>query len=383
MKEVYLDHAATTYTRPEVITAMVPYFEQLHGNPSSTHRFGRTVRGALEKAREQVAALLHASSSEILFTSGGTEADNTALQAAVLQREGPRHIVTTQMEHHAVLSTCEFLERLGVEVTYLQPDHSGKITPQQVLEAIRDHTCLVSIMYVNNETGSIQPIQEIVQAVRAQYGSSLLIHTDAVQAAGILDLNVRQLGVDLLAISAHKFGGPKGIGALYVKKGTRFSPFLHGGAQERGRRAGTENVPGIIGMGVAAELVAQELETKREHLQTIKRHMLQLLQNGIPDLLVNSPEDSVPSILNVAIPGVPAETLLIKLDMAGIAASSGSACTSGSLQPSHVLVSMGFDMERVKSSIRFSFSPATTIEDVTYAAEQTIRLVRQSRRSSV
>jgi cysteine desulfurase len=383
MREVYLDHAATTLTRPQVIEAMMPYLETFYGNPSSTHRFGRHVRGALEKAREEVASLLHASPSEILYTSGGTEADNTAIVNAVSGYDGPCHVVTTAMEHHAVLHTCEFLEQMGVEVTYLQPDCNGFVTPQQVLDAIKDNTCIVSVMYVNNETGAIQPIAEIVQAVRERYGNKILIHTDAVQAAGILDIDTKKLGVDFLAISAHKFGGPKGIGALYVKKGTSFRPYIHGGSQERGRRAGTENTPGIIGMGVAARLAAQDLESKYQHVHKIKQHMLALLQNGISGLQVNSPENSVPTILNVVIPGMSAETLLIKLDMAGVAASSGSACTAGSVQPSHVLMSMGMDVERVKSSIRFSFSYTTTLDDVTYAAEQTIRIIQQSRRSEV
>ncbi|UOF88828.1 cysteine desulfurase [Fodinisporobacter ferrooxydans] len=379
MKEVYLDHAATTFIRPEVAAAMEPFLRQFFGNPSSTHRFGRVVRGAVEKAREQVAALLHANSKEIVFTSGGTEADNAAILSAAGTDPGKKHIVTTAMEHHAVLHTCECLEKLGVEVTYLRPDANGMIQVRQVLDAIRPDTCLISIMYVNNETGAIQPIQEMVQAVRERSDVSPLIHTDAVQAAGIIDCDVQELGVDYLSLSAHKFGGAKGAGALFIRQGAPFQSFVHGGAQERGRRAGTEHVAGIVGMGIAAEKAVEERVAGYLHLHGLKQSMLQRLHEGIEDLQINSPEHSVPSILNLAIPGVSAEALLIRLDMFGIAASSGSACTSGSLQPSHVLTSMGLPLDRVKSSIRFSFSKATTMDEVLYAAEKMIQSASQQR----
>ena len=380
MREVYLDHAATTLTRPEVLQVMHPIFTDHYGNPSSVHRFGRAVRGKLDNARTQIANFLGSSAREIVFTSGGTEADNAAIQSGISNCSGPKHLITSAMEHHAVLHMCQYLEQTGVRITYLMPNAEGHITVEHVMDAIDEDTCMISLMYVNNETGAIQPIAEIGEAIRSQ-SNRILMHTDAVQAAGILDLSVQELGVDYLSISGHKIHGPKGIGALYVKQGTPYVSLLHGGLQESGRRAGTENVPGIVGMGVAAELAAKERGDKIQHLAHVKSKMIHMLQAGIDEMIINSPENSVPSILNVTFPGVTAERLLIKLDMLGIAAASGSACTSGSMQPSHVLLAMNYPEDRVRSSVRFSFSSYTTMEEIEYAVEIIIRVVRSLRAS--
>jgi cysteine desulfurase len=376
---VYLDNAATTRMRPEVRQAMEPYLGEVFGNPSSIHAFGRKARKALEEAREIVAAAISAKPSEIVFTSGGTEADNAAvfgvLAAAACRKP---HVVTTAIEHHAVLHACEFAKVRGCEVTYVYPDRSGIVAPDAVEAAIRPETVLVSVMLVNNETGAVQPVRDI--AARAKkYG--VPVHTDAVQALSVIDLNVVRLGVDLLTLSSHKVHGPKGVGALYVRRGTRWNPVLFGGAQERGRRPGTENVPGIAGFGEAVRLLLSGRDEARRHMAALKKAMLGILRQQDRDVVVNGPEEGsvVPSILNVSFPGLAAETILMNLDLAGVAASAGSACTSGSLQPSHVLQAMGLPKEVVKSAIRFSFSEQNTMEETMYAAEKTVEIVLRLR----
>lgn len=380
MSLIYLDNAATTSVYPSVREAMLPFLELSFGNPSSLHAAGRQVRKAVEQAREQVAKAIGADPAEIVFTSGGTEADNAAIIGiALANRDKGNHIVTTAIEHHAVLHTCEFLEKIGFEVTYTAPDSSGIVPADAVLAAIRSDTVVVSVMYVNNETGAIQPIEEIAAGC-AERG--IPFHTDAVQAVGLLPIDVKRTGIQLLSISAHKLHGPKGIGALYVNRTTKWTPLLHGGSQERKKRAGTENVPGIVGFGVAIERMIRLQTENARHIEQLRNRMLAILKETVQDLILNSPERSIPSILSVSFPGVSAETLLMNLDMNRIAASSGSACTSGSLQPSHVLTAMNPDMEVVKSAVRFSFSEENTLDEIETAARVTSELARKLKRTN-
>lgn len=376
---IYLDNAATTAVAPEVRAAMEPYLQDVYGNPSSVHQAGRTARAAIERAREQVAKAIHAKPAEIVFTSGGTEADNAAIIGVMMgNQEKGKHLITTAMEHKAVLTACEWLEKLGCEVTYLSPGTDGKVSAEAVAAAIRPDTVLISVMTVNNETGAIQPIQEIAKAAK-EHG--VYFHSDAVQAAGALELDVETLGVDLLSLSGHKLHGPKGIGALYVRSQIKFAPLLHGGSQERKLRGGTENLPGIVGLGVAIERAVAEREDKLAKIRSLRDEMLATFERELGDTVVqNSPADALPTILNVSFLGVPAERLLMNLDMAGIMAASGSACTSGSLQPSHVLEAMALDEERVRSAIRFSFSGHNTHDEVSTAAEKIVAAVRRLKR---
>ncbi|GAX90321.1 cysteine desulfurase family protein [Effusibacillus lacus] len=378
MTLLYLDNAATTPLHPEVRAAMAPYLEAEYGNPSSMHAAGRRARQAVEKAREQLAKALGAPANDIVFTSGGTESDNSAIVGAVLaNRAERRHIVTTTIEHHAVLQTCEFLEKMGCEVTYISPDSDGIVKKEEVLAAIRPDTAVVSVMYVNNETGAIQPVEEIAHACAEQ---GVLFHTDAVQAVGLLPIDVKAGKIDMLSLSGHKLHGPKGIGALYVRRDANWHPILHGGSQERKRRAGTENVAGIVGLGAAIERMVKHRRANYEHILALKHRMLDILKEEVDFLVVNSPEQSVPSIVSVSFPGVSADTMLMNLDMAGIAAASGSACTSGSLQPSHVLTAMNLEPTCVKSAIRFSFSEQTTLEEVETAAYKTAAIANKLKR---
>lgn len=376
---IYLDNAATTPLHPAVREAMLPYLEGEFGNPSSAHRAGRSVRQAVERAREQVAEAIGADPAGIVFTSGGTESDNAAIIGAALANRGKgRHLVTTAIEHHAVLHTCKFLESIGFEITYVTPAADGIVAPEAVVSAIRPETVLVSVMYVNNETGAIQPVREIAQACAER---NVLFHTDAVQAAALLPIDVNATGIDLLSLSGHKLHGPKGIGALYVRRNITWSPILHGGSQERKRRAGTENVPGIVGLGAAIERAVAHREENCERLGTLRNRMLSILREEIDFLTVNSPECSVPSILSVSFPGVAADAMLMNLDIEGIAASGGSACTSGSLQPSHVLTAMNVRPDCVKSAVRFSFSEQNTVEEVETAARKTAAIALRLGRS--
>lgn len=380
MSEIYLDHAATTPLRPEVLEAMLPYFNQEFGNPSSVYGAGRRAHQALDQARDTVADLLGAKSEEIIFTSGGSEAANLAIKgvAWAYQTKG-KHIITSAIEHHAVLDAVLWLKQQGFEVTILPVDEEGFVDPQSVQEALRGDTVLVSIMHANNEVGTIQPIEEIGAIVRAH---GAFFHTDAVQTAGILDLDVAELNVDLLSLSAHKFYGPKGVGALYVRKGVRLDPLIHGGAQEKRRRAGTENVAGIVGLAKAFELAQAERGEVTRHLIQLRDQLLQGLQ-AIPHTKVNgSLERRLPNNVNVCFQFIEGESLLLNLDLKGIAGSSGSACTSGSLDPSHVLLAMGLSHEIAHGSLRLTLGRENTQDQVTYVLEEIPIIVERLRAMS-
>ena len=367
-QRIYLDHAATTPLRPEVRAAMEPYLSaDGFGNPSSLHADGQRAKRALDAARDTLACALGAQFSEITFTSGGTEADNAALVGVMLARGRGSHLITTQIEHEAVIETARFLEKLGFSVTYLPVDEQGRVAPRSVADALTDRTALVSVMHANNEVGTVQPLREIADLVHA-HGAYL--HTDAVQTFSQLPVNVHDLGVDLLSVSAHKIYGPKGVGALYVRSGIPIEPLLHGGGQERGRRAGTENVPAIAGFGEAVRLLLPEREAVAARLTLLRDTFLAALRQRIPNMVLNGhPAERLPNNINLSFPGLDAETLLLTLDRAGISASSGSACTSGSIEPSHVLTAMGLPDDRVNSAIRLTLGRDTTRAEVDRAVD--------------
>ena len=381
---IYLDHAGTTPTDPQVLEAMLPYFTQLYGNPSSIHTIGQEAKHALDSARERVAGVLGCRTSEVVFTSGGTEADNAAIQgvAAALQQTG-NHIITTSVEHHAVLHTCQYLENLGYEVTYLPVDEYGAVSAEQVYNATGPGTTLVTIMYANNEIGTINPIPEIAQAVRRRaqdLDRTIVTHTDAVQAAGFLDLNVRRLGVDMLSLSGHKFYGPKGAGLLFVRRGTPYLPLLLGGGQERERRSGTENIAGIVGLALALEMADAGRESASDHCTRLRDRIVREVSAAIPDTRINGhPENRLPNNINFSFEGVEGESILLGLDMAGIAASSGSACSSGSLEPSHVLLALGQTADLARSSLRLTLGKENTDEEVDYLLGVLVDLVQRLR----
>jgi cysteine desulfurase len=359
---IYLDNNATTKVDPEVLEAMLPYFSELYGNPSSMHRFGGQVGQAVNKARQQVAALLGADENEIIFTSGGTEGDNAAIRAALLAQPEKRHIITTQVEHPAVLTQCKQLESQGYTVTYLSVDRQGQLDLYELEAALTGNTALVSIMYANNETGTIFPIEQIGMRVK-EYGA--LFHVDAVQAVGKIPLNMKTSTIDMLTMSGHKIHAPKGIGALYIRRGVRFRPMMIGGGQQRGRRAGTENVPGLIALGKAAELELMHLEeaTKREH--KLRDRLEQTILKLIPDCEVNGDiKNRLPNTTNIGFKFIEGEAILFGLNQYGICASSGSACSSGSLEPSHVLRAMGIPYTILHGSIRFSLCRYTTEAEI-------------------
>ncbi|MCG3085940.1 cysteine desulfurase [Anoxybacillus sp. LAT_35] len=377
MERIYLDHAATSPVHPQVVEAMIPYMTTYFGNPSSIHSFGRETRRALDEARETIARTIGAKANEIIFTSGGTEADNLAIiGVAMANRERGRHIITTSVEHHAVLNTCKYLQKQGFDVTYLPVDEHGIISIEQLKSALRDDTVLVSIMFGNNETGVLQPIHDIGQLL---HDHDVYFHTDAVQAYGLVPIDVHELGIDLLSVSSHKINGPKGVGFLYVREGVRLTPHIYGGEQERKRRAGTENVPGIVGLKKAAELAQQTMSEKRALYEQFQRIMLTTFEREGIHYAVNGHETNrLPHVLNVAFFGTNVEALLVNLDLAGIAASSGSACTAGSIDPSHVLVAMyGNESERIRSSVRFSFGYGNTLEQVERAAYDIAKIVKR------
>lgn len=365
---VYLDHAATTYTDPGVFEAMKPYFCEVFGNASSLHGFGREAAKAVDRARGQVAKALGCKPSEVYFTSGGTESDNWALKGIMqANQDKGRHLITTKIEHHAVLHACEQLEKQGFEVTYLDVDETGKIGLEQLEAAIRPDTVLVSVMAANNEVGTIQPIGEI-GTICKKHG--VLFHTDAVQAVGSLPLNVVEQKIDLLSLSAHKFYGPKGIGALYVKNGTRLDKLIIGGAQERSMRGGTTNTPGIVGLGEAITRAVADLDQNTAHVRSLRDHLIARIQKEIPDVRLNGhPTDRLPNNANFSFEYVEGESILMTLDLKGIAVSSGSACTSGSLDPSHVLLAMGVPVELAHGSIRFTFGKRNTLEETDYTVD--------------
>ena len=364
---VYADHGATTPVDPRVLGAMLPYFAEAFGNASSIHAWGQAAREAVDVAREQVAHAIGAAPAEVVFTSGATEADNFAVGGAALANEDRgRHIIVSSIEHHAVLEPCRFLESRGFEVTYLPVDRSGRIDPADVRAALRADTILVSVMHANNELGTIQPVAEVGALVR---GRGILMHSDAAQTVGILPVDVGTLAVDLLSVSAHKRYGPKGVGALYVRKGARLQRLQHGGSHERNRRAGTENVPGIVGLGEALRLALELMAEEAERLRAL-RDRLRAALGAIPGAHLNGdPTDGLPGTVNVSFEGTDSESLLMALDLRGIAASSGSACTSGSLEPSHVLRAIGLPPEVAKGTVRLSLGRGTTDEEVDYLLE--------------
>ena len=363
MKRIYLDHAATTPTRPEVVEAMLPYFTDAFGNPSSIYSYGQEARGAVEEARTEVAELIGARSEEIIFTSGGTEADNFALKGVAFANEGKgNHIITTSIEHHAVLEVCKFLEKRGFRVTYLPVDEYGLVVPQDVKKAITDKTILISVMHANNEVGTIEPVEEIGKIARE---AGVYFHTDAVQTMGHIPVNVDELKVDLLSISGHKFYGPKGVGALYVRKGTKLISLMHGGEQEKRRRAGTENVPAIVGLGKAVELAGQDMGKEAERLAYLRDKLIKGLGDKIDHIRLNGhPARRLPNNVNVSIDFVEGESMLLNLDLEGICASTGSACSSASLEPSHVLLALGVLPEQAHGSLRFTLGRENSEEDV-------------------
>ena len=378
---IYMDNAATTATRPEVLEAMLPYFTQVYGNPSSIHRFGRDARRAVENARKQVAAALHCEPREVYFTAGGSESDNWAIRCAAkaLEKKG-RHIITSAIEHHAVLHTCEYMEKQGYEVTYLPVDENGLVSVEAVKNAIRPDTVLVSIMAANNEIGTLQPIREIGKITRE---AGVLFHTDAVQAVGAVEIDVNDWNVDLLSLSGHKFHAPKGVGALYIRKGVKISNLVYGGAQERGLRAGTENLPGIVGLGKAIELAASEIPEYAERLTALRDRLIDGILEKVPDCRLNGHRTQrLPGNVNVSIRYIEGEALLMRLDLAGVSASSGSACTSGSLDPSHVLLAIGLPHEIAHGSLRLSLGRDTTEEDIDYVLEKLPDVVEKLRAMS-
>ena len=365
MRKVYLDNAATTALSPKVLEQMMPYLTTIYGNPSSPHSFGQEARKGVDHARDQVAKALNALPEEIIFTGCGTESDNTVL-FGVAERYAKKgnHIITTNVEHHAILHTCEALEKRGVEVTYLPVDENGMVTAEQVANAITDKTILVSIMFANNEVGTIMPIAEIGKVCRER---GVLFHTDAVQAVGHVPIDVKAMNIDMLSLSAHKFHGPKGVGALYMKKGIRLPSYVMGGAQERNRRAGTENVAGIVGLGAAIALATQTLEESAARMTKLRDKLIAGIAQRIPEVKLNGhPTMRLPNNVNYSIKYIEGESILLMLDMNGIAASSGSACTSGSLDPSHVLLALGLSHEVAHGSVRLTLSDETTEEDIDY-----------------
>lgn len=381
MQRIYLDYNATTPLRPEVRDAMMPYLTESFGNGSSIHAFGREARNAIDTAREQVANLIGAKSpSEIVFTGSGTESDNHAIKGLTeLQKsrgEG-NHIITSSVEHHAVLHTCQYLEQKGYEVTYLPVDRHGRIRIEQLRDAIRESTVLISIMHVNNENGTIQPLEEICDVVQEH---EIPIHTDAVQSIGKLDVNVQELGVNLLSLSGHKIYAPKGIGVLYIRRGSRLANLVHGGSHERNRRAGSENVPAIVGLGVAAELAEKDRVHYAEHLEKITNRLHDGLSANIDRLHFNGhPEFCAPGTLNVSFESVEGESLILRLDMEGICVSTGSACTSGSMEPSHVLAALGLPPRLAQGTVRFSLGRNTTEEEIDIVIEKLPNIIKQMR----
>ncbi len=366
--KIYMDNAATTPLKREVLDAMMPYLTEEYGNASSIYATGRDAKRALDEARQTVADALGAKVNEIYFTSCGSEADNWAIQGvAYANKNRGRHIISSQIEHHAVLHTLQYLEKQGLEVTYLPVDEYGLVRPDDLKDAIRPDTILITIMYANNEIGTIEPIDELAQIAHER---KIVFHTDAVQAVGHVPLNVKELDVDLLSLSAHKLYGPKGVGALYIKNGVKLDNFLHGGAQERGRRAGTENVAGIVGLAKAIELATAEINENVAHLTTLRDKLISGIQAQIPYCRLNGhPTKRLCNNVNFSFEFIEGESLLLMLDMKGVAASSGSACTSGSLDPSHVLLAIGLKHEIAHGSLRLSIGDFTTEEDIDYVLE--------------
>lgn len=381
MEKIYLDYAATTPVHPEVLKAMLPYFTEKFGNPSTLYDYGQEAKGAVEEARASVAVLIGGKPEEIVFTSGGTEADNYALEGAIYANEKKgNHIITSAIEHHAVLETCKFLEKRGFKVTYLPVDGNGLIDPDAVKKALTPQTVIVSVMHANNEVGTIEPLAEIGKITRE---AGVLFHTDAVQTAGHIPIDVNALGVDFLSMSAHKLYGPKGVGALYVRKGKGLVPFMHGGEQEKRRRAGTENVSGIVGFGKAAELARQEMPEEAARLTVLRDKLISGLLERIDHTRLNGhPVKRLPNNVNITIDFVEGESMCLHLDMEGICASTGSACSSGSLEASHVLLAMGLHHEQAHGSLRFTLGKWTTEDEIEKVISTLISVVARLRAMS-
>ena len=364
MKTTYMDYSATTYVKPEVLDAMMPFFTEKFGNPSSFYGISRETKMAVDNARAQVAKAINCDPNEVYFTGGGSEADNWAIKGiATAHMKKGNHIITTKIEHHAVLHTCEFLEKFGFEVTYLDVNDEGFVDLKQLEEAITDKTILVSIMFANNEIGTIQPIKEIGALCREK---KVLFHTDAVQAVGSVPVDVKEMNIDLLSLAGHKLYGPKGIGALYIRRGVRIDNLIHGGGQERGRRAGTENIPGVVGLGKAIEIATENIEENRARLTVLRDKLIDGILERIPYARLNGPrgDKRLPGNSNISFEFIEGESILLSLDFEGICASSGSACTSGSLDPSHVLLAIGLPHEKAHGSLRTTLGAASTEEDV-------------------
>ena len=378
MEKIYLDNAATTPVRKEVVDAMLPYFTESFGNPSSVYQIAQMNKKAIDDARETIASVLGAKANEIFFTSGGSEADNWALKGiAYAHKAKGNHIITSKIEHHAVLHTCEFLEKNGFEVTYLDVDEYGMVHPEDVEKAIKDTTILISIMYANNEIGTINPIKEIGAIAKAH---KIPFHTDAVQAVGQVRIDVNEQNIDLLSLSGHKINGPKGMGVLYIRRGLKIENLIHGGAQERGRRAGTENVPGIVGLAKAMELAYTDFDTKIEKMTKLRDKLIHGILQAIPYTKLNGhPTMRLANNSNIGVQYVEGESLLLLLDMNGIAGSSGSACTSGSLDPSHVLLAIGIPHEKAHGSIRFTLGSQNTEEEIDKVIEVMPGIVQRMR----
>ncbi|MHC6180251.1 cysteine desulfurase NifS [Clostridium sp. JNZ X4-2] len=366
-REIYMDYAATTFVKPEVLKEMMPYFAGYFGNPSSVYYISRKTKMAIGKARECISKVINADKDEIFFTSGGSESDNWAIKGTAMANEKKgRHIITTEIEHHAVINTCKYLEQHGFKITYLPVDKFGMVNLQELEEAITEDTVLVSVMFANNEIGTIEPIKEIGELCKKK---GVLFHTDAVQAVGNVPIDVQNMNIDLLSMAAHKFYGPKGMGALYVKKGVKIDSLIHGGSQERGRRAGTENIAGIVGMGKALELAAQNMNKESKRLIYLRNKLIDGLLN-IPDTRLNGDKiNRLPGNVNVTFDSADGEIIVMALDDMGICVSTGSACSAGAVEPSHVLTAIGFSENAAKSSIRLTLGAKTTEDDVDYVAK--------------
>lgn len=380
-KLIYLDNAATTRTAPEVVEAMLPYFTESYGNASSVYEFGGQSKEAVSKAREIIAEVIGAKENEIYFTAGGSESDNWAIKAVAEAYKGKgKHIITSKIEHHAVLHTCQWLEQDGYEVTYLDVDENGVVKLEELKKSIRPDTILITIMFANNEIGTIEPVAEIGKIAR-EHG--ILFHTDGVQAFGQVPINVDELNIDMMSTSAHKLNGPKGIGFLYIRKGIQIRSFIHGGAQERKRRAGTENVPGIVGFGKAVELAADSMQERTKKEAELRDYLMERVLREVPFTRVNGHrKNRLPNNVNFCFQFIEGESLLIMLDMKGICGSSGSACTSGSLDPSHVLLAIGLPHEIAHGSLRLTLGADTTKEDIDYTIEAIKEIVAKLREMS-
>lgn len=381
-KNIYLDYASTTFIKEEVLKEMMPYLTEYYGNPSSIHSMSREVKKAIYEAKIRTAKAINANREEIFFTSGGTEADNWAIKGVAFRnKDKGNHIITTKIEHNAVLNSCRYLEEQGFKVTYLPVDEEGIIRIEDLKKAITKETILVSVMFGNNEVGSIQPIKEIGKLCRER---SIIFHTDAVQAVGSVAIDVKEINVDLLSMSSHKFYGPKGVGALYIRKGVKIHNLMHGGSQERAKRSGTENVPGIVGIGKAIELATENLEKEKNRLSRLRDKLIDGLLK-IPNSKLNGPtgEKRLPGNVNISFKDVSGGTVLIALDDIGVFASAGSACTAGSLEPSHVLLSLGVPEDMARSSVRFTMGAKTTEEEIDYLIEVMPKIIEKIRSTNI